>query len=112
MENVTPRNLLASITAIFPAFEEEWNFHVEPDEPVSFHSVFSAFLQFFGTAAKSASDRQLAAIAAIINQAAEAEPVLENAVDTCFLEHLQQIKATGYLRPHLNRTAREKLRGG
>src|SRR5439155_2408023 len=54
------------------------------------------------------SDRQVRQLAELINQAVEAPDELENAVSTCFLEHLRQVRTYKVLAPHLSTQAKRR----
>jgi len=110
---MTPENLLLALTSIFPSFQAEWeteNPYIHEDGSFTFHSVFLEFTDFFGVQAAKSSTKQLLATATIINDAVSDKSDLENAVSTCFLEHLHQIKAVKYLRPYLNERALAEVR--
>jgi len=95
------REVLAAIVAIFPEFEAEW----EEDNPYrvggkfSAHSVYMKFLPFLASAKRT--DKQMKRVAQLINGAVLAGGDSENAVTTCFLEHLRQVGLTSTLKPLL-----------
>lgn len=78
----------------------------EEDEPETFHRVMCEFTYSFGKAASSLSPTKLRQIANLINDAVDRSDNLENAVTTCFLEHLHQIHAHNILWPYLSKKAR------
>ena len=104
----TPEALLSRLTAIFPAFlgaeaeEREWW------DTLSFHSVMQEFLPFFAKCAASTSPRQLSELALLLDSGMSEPGKLENAIDTCFLEHLRQVKAEKFLRRYLAQAARQR----
>ena len=102
-------DLLASLFAIFPAFQAEWLADCEGDESPSdsLHSVYLSFLPYVSAA--SPSPAQLNHLAALINGAVSAGGDSENAASTCFLEHLGQAGMLQPLRPLLSPEARSRL---
>jgi hypothetical protein len=78
----------------------------EEDELETFHRVMREFTYSFGKAADSLSSTQLQQIGNLINEAVGYDDSLENAVATCFLEHLHQIDARKVLWPYLSKKAR------
>lgn len=100
----TPDALLERLAAVFPMFVA----HTSDDDAqaTSFHSVMMEFTVFFGRAAQSASAKQLRALSELILEATAHPGELENAIGTCFLEHLHQIQAEKVLRPFLNEANR------
>ena len=97
----TPDQLLDALAAIFPGFRGEWE---SGEVPHSFHGVMLRFTPYFGPA--SAAD--LASLGALVDRAIAVDGPLENAMATCFLEHLRQVDAWLALRPHLSEAARRK----
>lgn len=78
----------------------------EEDEPETFHRVMREFTYSFGKVAKSLSSAQLRQIGNLVNEAVAHSDILENAVATCFLEHLHQIHARSVLWPYLSEKAK------
>ena len=78
----------------------------EEDEPETFHRVMREFTYSFGKAASSLSSAQLRKIGNLVNDAVGYRDDLENAVATCFLEHLHQVYALKVLWPYLSPKAR------
>ena len=107
----TARELRERLVLIVPAFGEECTedeMREEGPSGVTLHFVMQRFAQFFGGAQSSFSQRQLAALGALISRAVENDDDLENAVSTCFLEHLRQIRGYQALAPHLTALAKRK----
>jgi len=108
----TSRELWEMLTRMFPPFAEE----CRPEEladreregTATFHSIMFPFTQYFGANRSSFSDRQVRQLAELINQAVEAPDELENAVSTCFLEHLRQVRTYKVLAPHLSTQAKRR----
>lgn len=100
----SPEELLDELFTIFPQYRAGYAGPIHDDTP-TYHSVLIAFTTFFGGELRSFSEAQLSWLAALVN-AAVAEPgSLENAFDTCLLEHLHQIRALRFRRylkgPHI-----------
>jgi hypothetical protein len=99
--------LVAQLASIFPGFRFQ-----PVDEPEcwmapNFHSVMREFLSYFATTAPTATERQLKNLSQLIVAASISEGDLENAIDTCFLEHLRQVDAEKYLRRFLAEARRQ-----
>jgi hypothetical protein len=83
-----PTHLLKRIVGIFPEFTAYW----EADHPgeasglQTAHSVYMSLSPFVHSATLTA--KQLSAFAALLNESVAAGGSSENAVATCFLEHL------------------------
>ena len=104
------RELLATLCAIFPAFEAQWQAEAE-DDPFpgdSLHGVYQSFLPWVSGA--DVSQEQLQELAVHINDAVAAGGDCENAVATCVLEHLDQVGMRKALRPLLSAESRERMR--
>jgi len=69
--------------------------------------VVSQFLEYFATTAPTATERQLKSLSQLLVAASTHRDDLENAIDTCFLEHLRQKKAEKYLRRFLAEARRQ-----
>ena len=111
MRPETARQLWTELTAIFPDFAHD---HTPEDMEESeragspsLHSVMLPFTQYFGAAQSSASEGQLRALAELVNGAVSVDDDLENAVATCFLEHLRQVRAYKALAPFLSSQAKD-----
>jgi len=105
----TPEELLNRLFVIFPQFRNQYDGSIR-DQSSTYHSVLMAFTPFFGSELASFSQAQLRSFGELINEAVKQNDVLENALGTCLLEHLHQIKAEHVLKPHLSKIAREKTR--
>ena len=101
--------LLTSLFVIFPSFQAEWLADREGEEwpNTSLHSVYLSFLPY--VSGTNASPEQVKRLAALINGAVSAGGDSENAVSTCFLEHLGQVDMLRPLRPLLSPEARSRL---
>ena len=111
---MNPDEFLAALLAIYPSFELAWEEETAIsngywDDALTFQRIVMTFCQYFGVEAPKASSQQLLETAMLINGAVEAGGELEIAVSTGLLEHLHQIEATNYLRPHLSERAIQEL---
>lgn len=96
----TPPELIAALTEIFPTFVA----HCEADEGEmeTYHSVFlSEFNPYFAKHASEFKEKQLKMFSRLLATCLEAQGSLQNAVETCFLEHLHQMEVARYVRPYL-----------
>jgi hypothetical protein len=113
MPSSTPEQTLDVLCRIFPPFRFEWEesatAYSEADE-FTHHAVMIEFTTYFGTHLQSFTDEQVEAFAAWVNEAVLKDGELENAVATCFLEHMTQIGVAKRLRPKLSQVARSKAR--
>lgn len=93
--------------AIFPEFGSD----VRDDLHTSnygLHAVMHRFTEYFGTVVSTASEKQLRALGGLIDEGVAVDDELENAVSTCMLEHLRQIKAYKTLSPYFSRKAKDR----
>jgi hypothetical protein len=97
--------LNAELVSIFPAFsgalEELASSGTYDEEGVNFHALMREFTYFFGKGIESFTEPQLARLADLLVRATKHASALENAIDTCFLEHTRQIKVNRRLGPSL-----------
>ena len=114
MRPVTARQLWSELVRVFPDFVEEHTAadleESERDGTPTLHSVMIPFMQFFGGVQRTLSAKQLKELSTLLNDAVELDDDLENAVSTCFLEHLRQIGGYKALAPFLSKRAKEKTR--
>ncbi len=107
MRPQTATELWTLLTEIFPGFstdcEEE---EIQPD--TTLHFVMRDFVPYFSGNRNSFSEPQLRKLAHFINDAVALDDDLENAVATCFLEHLHQVRSYKALAPFLSRQAKDK----
>jgi len=102
----SPSELAAQLSAIFPSF------HVELDEdeeyPDSFHSVLLFhFNSFFGKNVSEFTPKQFKAFAQLVARCCATPSRLENAWDTCFLEHTKQMRVNKQIGKYLREAERE-----
>ena len=111
MKQRMQEELLESLYAIFPTFQVAWREEEDEQEEAyrsySLHSVYLSFLPYLGRAA--ATPKQFCRLAALVNAEVDKGGDSENAVATCFLEHLRQVGLTKALRPSLSAQGRLRL---
>ena len=102
---------------MFPPFAEEWALEGMPPEDGlvdsvyyewKHHHVLQVFLDYFSSNAAQFSSTQVKKLGDWLNEAVAAGGDLENAVSTCFLEHMHQVRIDGLLSPHLSNEARRR----
>ena len=101
--------LLEELFAIFPLYRAGYPGAIHDDTP-TFHSVLIRFTPFLKGVLASSSEAQLRAFGGLVSAAVAAGGPLENAFETCMLEHLHQIGGSQLLRPYFSETAREKTK--
>lgn len=84
-----PMNLLLELQRLFPDFVDETLVEDIRSGDASLHTVMMTFASSFD--AKMANPSQLAGLATLIDLCIAVPDRLENAIGTCFLEHLHQI---------------------
>jgi hypothetical protein len=101
------------LSEIFPGFRDHWNDKdnpfVQDDGSFGYHAVMLNFNDFLA-GVESWSNEQLKRFSEVLNAAVTRDDDLENAVSTCFLEHMHQMKMTKLLNPHLTAQAKRKSR--
>jgi hypothetical protein len=107
MRPQTALELWQLLTEIFPGFatdcaEEE----IQPD--ATLHFVMRDFTSYFSGKRETFSEVQIKRLARFINETVAVDDSLENAVCTCFLEHLHQVRSYKVLAPFLSRQAKNK----
>ena len=109
-----PRALWGVLIAIVPGFAEAYPeaelAERERDGAATFHAVLQAFTPCFGVEHANLSERQLRRFAEVVNEAVAVPDQLENAMATCFLEHLRQIRSLKTLAPYLSEQAKRMTR--
>ena len=105
----TPRELFELLDQLFPGFgadAEEGHSSGRGDE-LTFHAILMDFAPFFARHVTSFTEKQLKALAEIVNVAAESAGPLANAFDTCFFEGLRRPPVAKVLRPFLSAKAKD-----
>jgi hypothetical protein len=105
----TARELWTQLVALFPGFARYHSLtdveEAERDQSATLHSVMIPFTDYFGSEVDVLSEKQLKALGTFVNEAAQLDDDWENAVSTCFLEHLRQIKSYRVFTPYLSAPA-------
>ena len=107
MRPQTAKKLWTLLTEIFPGF----SVHCEVEEiqpETTLHFVMIDFSTYFGINRDTFTESQLRKLAQFINDAVAVDDNLENAMSTCFLEHLRQTRSYKLLAPFLSRQAKDK----
>jgi len=112
VETASPAQALEFLFALFPAFEKEWQTDEVESEPLNdeltYHRIMFEFIQFFGGKHATFTEDQIKRFGAWVNDSILQEGPLENAISTCFLEHMRQVKINRVLAPYLSKAAKEK----
>jgi len=110
-ENTLPAlDLLERLQTVFPSFgNAELLVEVETEE-LGLHGVMHSFAEYFGSNCHTATKKQLTALARILDHAVTEGGKLENAVSTCFLEHVHQLRCKHLLTPFVSRTTKQRMR--
>jgi hypothetical protein len=85
----TPDGLLTALQRLFPAFGDDELVAVVQSGEANLHTVVIEFSSSFDASASTQS--QLTGLASLMSLCVAAKDELENAVGTCFLEHLRQL---------------------
>ena len=85
----TPDGLLTALQRLFPDFGDEELVAASKAGEATLHTIMIEFSCAFDASASTQS--QLTGLASLMSQCVTATDKLENAVGTCFLEHLRQI---------------------
>lgn len=103
-------DLVNDIVRIFPEFATYWAEDNEDDDSrsSSLQVVYMSFVPFLSTV--EPTQKQWQHLADLLSDAVASGGDRENAADTCFLEHLHQLKLNRSLRPLLSKEARVYVR--
>lgn len=104
-----PDGLLTALRSLFPNFGDQELLREVRSGEANLHAVMQEFSSSFRAASTEPS--QLAGLACLIGQCVSARDDLENAVGTCFLEHLRQIDKGGLLWKRLSPEVRAYVGG-
>ena len=106
----SPAELTQALLAIFPSLPRDFASSGESvisDADPTYHSVIREFAQFFAKNVDQFSDRQLRRFAELVARSIAVPGDLENAFDTCFLEHTRQLRVDARFDPFLAAATRE-----
>ena len=115
-----PQETLRQLCDLFPSFGAWWEKEEEglpPEDGLvdgvyfewSHHAVLRQFLLYFSTNHQSFTPRQLQRFGTWVDNAIATRNDLENAVSTCFLEHMRQVKINRVLAPYLSANAKRHV---
>jgi hypothetical protein len=107
MRPQTAKELWSLLTEIFPGFSADC-VEEEIQSETTFHFVMRDFTPYFSGNLYTFSETQLKKLGSFINDAVAVDDNLENAVATCLLEHLHQVRSYKILAPFLSRQAKDK----
>ena len=114
-----PQETLRQLCDLFPDFQKQWEEEEAPQEDGlvdgvyyewTHHAVLRQFLESFAEHHNSFTEAQLRGLGDWFNNAVIQEDEIENAVVTCFLEHIRQVRIDRALAPYLSPTAKQKAR--
>jgi hypothetical protein len=110
MVALSQTQLVDDLSKILPEFVAVWAADNEEVEfrSGSLHSVYMSFLPLFS--ASALTQHQWRQVADLFSREVAAGGDRENAVDTCVLEHLHQVKLNRVLRPLLSPAAKALVR--
>ena len=96
-DHLTARELWIALVELFPGFlddcaAEKMN-ETEREGTATPHFVIMRFTPYMGRNREAFSAHQLKALGSLVNEAVVVDDDLENAISTCFLEHLRQVRS-------------------
>jgi len=103
----SPAELLATMTAMFPAFTSE--FDDEDEGEATYHQVVRQLAPVIAGYLRD-TPTQVEAFCNLVNAMVAAGGEKENAISTCLLEHASQVGVRNTIRPHLSPAAKQELR--
>ena len=101
MAQTRPQDTLHRLCEIFPTFADWWAKEEAPPEDGlvdgvyyqwTHNRVMMEFLAYFSANHSQLTEKQFQRLGDWINEAVAADGKLENAVSTCFLEHMRQAR--------------------
>ncbi len=103
-----PIELLMRLQTFFPGFGDDELMREVGEGERGFHGIMLEFSGQFR--ADRATEAQLDGLVELIEQAVTIDDEIENAIATCFLEHLHQIDRSNTLYRRLSAKARRRTR--
>lgn len=101
------QSTLEFLAVLDPTFGTEWELD-EYGPDFNHHAVMQAFAVHLGRNQTNYSAGQLRTLGDWLNEAISAGGDIENAVSTCLLEHLRQLRLNRALWPYLSKAAKER----
>jgi len=105
---MAPLGLMSALGQLFPDFPDECLREDVQAGEASLHTVMTDFGSTFDAA--SSDEAQLRGLAEIVSECVREIDVLENAVGTCFLEHLRQRDRRSIFRKYLSPEVKTYMR--
>lgn len=112
MNYQSPKEILSHLVILFSDFKVVWddeNPYIDNDWAFSLHSVYMTFLPYLAAQIGQIHPDQIEQVATLINGAVDAGGDSENAVGTCFLEHIGQVGLYNIFKPFLSKEAKRRL---
>jgi hypothetical protein len=103
-----PIELLTRLQTLFPGFGDDELMRAVGEGERGFHGIMLEFSGEFR--AEKATEAQLVGLVDLIEQAVTVDDEIENAIATCFLEHLHQIDQSNTVHRRLSGEARRRTR--
>lgn len=106
----SPAELSETLVGIFPSLPRDFGSSGESvlaEADPTYHSVLREFAYFFAKDLDQFSDRQLRRFGDLVARSMASPGPLENAFDTCLLEHTRQLGVEPRLRPFLAAAMRD-----
>ncbi|QOV93023.1 hypothetical protein [Novosphingobium sp. ES2-1] len=100
--------MASALTEIFSDFWDDETQENYLDGDCTLHTVMFEFSSYF--VAASANPAQLQWLARLIEECIAIDDSLENAIGTCFLEHLPAIDREGHLTRHFSPAVKHYIR--
>ena len=110
MATLSQAQLIKDLDDVLPEFSIHWAGEIEGEEfpSQSLHAVYMALVPFLASTIPTSSQWQ--SLADLFSREVAAGGDRQNAVDTCVLEHLHQIKLNKIIRPLLSPSAKALVR--
>jgi hypothetical protein len=109
----SPPELTQALVAIFPSLPRDFGVsgesvfdHAGP----TYQSVIRDFAYFFGKNIEIFSDRQLRRFAELVTQSVSQGGDLGNAMDTCFLQQMDQLRVRDRIAPFLATAEKQRAK--
>lgn len=107
MNNIdSPSSLAQALVELFPSFAAQ----IEGEDITGYHQVIGLLTPvitgYLHEAPKGTTER----FCEVVNAMVDAGGEVENAISTCLLEHVSQVKVRRIISPYLSASARQELR--
>ena len=112
MRPSTAKDLWEMLLGVFPGFIQDCSREDFREAAASgeatLHMVMREFCSHYSCRQEQFSAKQLRSLGDIVNDAVTVDDDLENAMATCFLEHLRQVRGYKALAPYLSSAAKAR----